>query len=262
MNDRTHLLPPAALGLGLLGAVLRALQMRLGFEAETGLALQGSWINILCALFLAAAILAMLAPIWSPPAEKLSFTRCFAPLEGVLPSLLVAGAFLFLLSGGLYFFRYIQSGKTELDLVLGAFAACLTGSQLYALRRWRTDGTVAGLFLLPPVVFFLLSLVAAYLAHGTYPVTARYGIEILALAALAYGSYQVAATGYGQGVSRGLCRGLGLGIVLGFTAAATAVDLAECLTAAAGALTLLAYALSLQALSGEAPEDDGESAEA
>ena len=106
---------------------------------------------------------------------------------------------------------------------------------------------MAGLFLLPPVVFFLLSLVAAYLAHGTYPVTARYGIEILALAALAYGSYQVAATGYGQGVSRGLCRGLGLGIVLGFTAAA-------------GALTLLAYALSLQALSGEAPEDDGESA--
>ena len=248
MRNRTQRLPLAALALGLLGAALRALQMCLGFEPDTGLSIQGSWLNLLVPVFLAAVILVMLAPIWSPGTAGMSFGRCFRPVSRRRGALLAAGAFLFLISGGLYFLRYMRGGGMVLDLVLGAFAACLTVSQLYALRRWREEGMLEGVFLLPPVVFFLLSLTAAYLAHGTFPVPARYSVEILAMAALAYGFYQVAAAGYRQGAARALCRGLGLGVSLGLTAAATLADLAESLSMAAGALILLAYGFSLTKL--------------
>ena len=250
-----RILPPLALALGVVGSTLRRVQLAVGFEADTGLALQGSWINLLMPLFLGAVILALILLALPLRGRRLAFDRCFRAPEGAALPLAAAGALLFFLSGGLYLAQYLRGGAPALDLVAGAFSLFLGLSLLYVLRRWRQEGTVEGVFLLPGVVFFLLQLLAAYLAHGTFPVLERYGVEILALAALVYGFYQLAAAGYRQGGRRALVRGLGLGVALPLVAAASLTTPSESLSLAAGAAVLLAFALSLRE-GGQEPEEE------
>lgn len=237
-------LPCLALALGVAGACLRRVQLACGFEEDTGLARLDSGINLLLPLFLAAAVLALFFLALPLRGRRLSFEQCFLPPAGASTALLTAGALLFLPCGGLYLLRYLGGEGTAVDLVLGAFAVFLTLSVLYVLRRWRQGETVDGALLLPPVVFYLLLLLTAYLAHGTFPVIARYGPEILALAAMAYGFYQVAAAGFQQGAHRALSRGTGIGMVLGLTAAVDLANPAESAALAGGVLLLLAFSLS------------------
>ena len=251
MKIRVSHLPYLALALGAAGSGLRRVQLSTGFEPDTGLARLDSWINPLLPLFLAAAVLALFFLSLPFQGKRLSFCQCFLPPTGAAVPLVTTGAFLFFLSGGLYLLQYIQGDGTEVELVLGAFAVFLTFSVLYAARRWRQKEAVDGALLLPPVAFFLLLLLTAYLAHGTFPVVARYGPEILALAAMTYGFYQIAAAGYRQGARRALSRCCGIGVVLGLTAAADLACPAESAALAGGVLVLLAFALSLRTAGGK-----------
>ena len=265
MKPKTVRLPWLALALGAAGACLRRVQLSRGFEADTGLARLDSGINLLLPLFLAAAVLALFFLALPLQGRRLSFTQCFLPPAGAAMPLMTAGALLFLPGGGLYLLRYMEGSGTVVDLILGAFAIFLTLSALYVLRRWRQGEPVDGALLLPPVAFFLLLLLTAYLSHGTFPVAARYGPEILALAAVTYGFYQVAAAGFRQGARRALGRWTGIGAVLGLAAAADLSNPAESAALAGGVLILTAFSLSLRetdpAPAGEIPPEAAPQAE-
>ena len=250
MNRSSRFLPALSLAAGLLGALLRRLQLVLGFEADTGLAVRGSWINLLLPLFLLAAAVAMAWCARSFRGQKLPFTACFSAPRGPGLGLMTGGAMLCLISGGLYLLGYLQGDALVLDLVLGAFSLFVGLSLLYVLRSWRQNGAVEPILLLPPVIFYVLQLLAAYLDHGTFPVLARYGPEILSIAALVFGFYQVLAAGYGQARRPLLVWAVHTAPPLAITAAADFAVPAVSVSLLAGAAILLAFALSLP---GEVP---------
>ena len=246
MNSSSRFLPLLSLAIGLVGALLRRLQLVLGFEADTGLAVRGSWINLLLPLFLLAAAGVMGWGVRSLKGQKLSFTNCFAPPHGPALGLMTGGAMLCLVSGGLYLLSYLQGAALVLDLVLGAFSLFVGLSLLYVLRGWRQNGFAEPILFLSPVIFYVLQLLSAYLAHGTFPVLARYGLEILSIAALVFGFYQVSAAAYGQGRRLLMAWIIHTAPFLAITAAADFAIPAVSVSLLAGTAILLAFALSLQ----------------
>ena len=244
MKCNPRFLPLTALLLGVVGAVLRRIQLAVGFEPDTGLAIEGSWINILVPAFLIGTIIILILLTLPHKEKNRSFGGCFCLPEGMSLMFLISAAFLFMAGGGMYLMYYLQSGGPLLVLAAGVIALFTAVTSIYTVRCWRQDETVEGILLLPPVLLFLFLLLSAYLAHGTFPVLARYGVEILGIAALLYGFYQISAAGFRQGSSSALLRGICLGIALGVTAAADLLSLGESLTLAAGAVMLLAFGLN------------------
>jgi len=234
-----------ALALGLAGAVLRLVQLSVGFEADTGLAIQGSPIHILVPAFAAAAALLLFAVAFHRKGKELAFCQCFGAPDGLPMYLLIVAAFLFMGGGGLYLMEYLRFFGGLRHLIC-AFLALLSGAALLLLLRgWRQEGTASGIFLMPAMVFFLIQLLGAYLDHGTFPVLARYGLEILAIAAVLLGFYQTAAACYRQARARTLCWTLCFGVALAPAAIVDLLSLGQSVTLAAGTAVLAAFAAAL-----------------
>lgn len=170
-------------GFGLLFFVLRAVQLRSGFDSATGLSLPsaaGTALAVCLALAAAAEVLLALGL----SKEKLPFQRRFAPAEG-MKTALVIGGMLLALGGALLAARAVTGGGIALGAagVLGIAAGA--GAILFVQQLGRR--AEAGVMPLLPALFFSVFLVlSVYLPEADNPVLAQYYLPVLASAMAAY----------------------------------------------------------------------------
>ena len=195
---KTSLFLPALLGAA--GLLLRLLQCRLAFEADTGLP-KAHLLSLLPPVVLAAAAGLFLAMAWREKGCKLSFVEAFAAGDAP-PVDFVCGALLFVASGGLLAVRSVGRGAI-LPLALGALSVLSGLSLLLALVRWRREENPRSA-LLPPVFLALAWVLSSYQRYASYPVMETFYVPVLAQAAMAYAFYQLAACGFQVGRRRPL----------------------------------------------------------
>ena len=225
--------PLLPIALGLCGAALRFFQCRTIFEPETMLATPHS-ISLLLPLFL--ALCALLFAVTAGGKEtNLSFSAAFrAPTSARLLGFNFS-AFL-LIPAGFYLVATHMGGST-LFLIFGALSAVAGACLFLGILGWRR-GRPSGTLLLIPVFFSLFWLFVTYQDYASWPVVEAYFVQVLAIAAIAYGFYQVAACAFSQGSRRALRFILPTAVVLCFTALAdsTALPIRGMFLACLGAL--------------------------
>jgi len=201
--------------LGTAAAAMRYFQCRTVFEPDTMLS-RPHIISLILPAFL--ALCAFLFAVTSgKKAQSLDFSAAFRkPSSGVL----LAFHFFALLyiPAGAYLVKAALGGST-LMMIFGGGAA-VTGACLFlGLLSWRRERP-SGMMLLIPVFFSVLWLFTVYQDYASWPVIEIYFVPVLAIAAIAYAFYQVAACANGQGDRRMLRCILPVATVLGMTALA------------------------------------------
>ncbi|MDY3282321.1 hypothetical protein [Dysosmobacter sp.] len=219
-----------ALAGGGLSFVLRLAQNRTGFEPDTGLPIPGSGFALAVPVVLAALAAATAVLCRGLPSEKEdtpgTFPDYFQARDTLTPTLLVTGAFLWLLSGGLELFTalaYRQGlvlGLVTSDGLFSPVLAILSGglTLLSALALFpiiaacRTGGrhTSSGVsrrplnsnLLLVPVAALVLRLVLVYREDSVNPSISAYYVGLLALAALILSFYRASSFGFHCGRTR------------------------------------------------------------
>lgn len=270
--------PALALAGGAAAFVLRLLQVRTGFEAETGLPIPGNpWgLALIVLLFLLAAGLALLA--WKLPRESTApgFPQAFSTTSTGALTVLILGVFLLGASGVLDLFSGLRSGvpmpadayimtadgistdgfSAEEHLILGLLTLLSAVSLFPAAAACRRPGnhessdaprkTVQGSLLLIPVVCLVIRLVLVYRVDSINPVLSDYYLELLALVFLTLGFYRLSSFAFGVGRTDRFALYAGLAVVLclaeladGFGSSQLPITLFH----AGGAVTLLGFLL-------------------
>ena len=287
MNRRYALPLTAALG-GAAACVLRLLQNRTGFEADTGLPVPGNPAGLtLTALLAGLGILLCLLTRTLPQEEEPgpAFPEDFAVESPGLLTLPVCGIFLIALSG-----------MADLGDVLGLLpeGLCLSQHGLYSVLRAGGFGfspvgqilmgglsllAAAGLFpavascrrkadqplrnlpawlLLLPVAALVVRLVLTYRVDSVNPSLEIYYIGLLALVFLTLGFYRLSSFAFQVGQTRRFAFYTGAGVVLSMGALADGgVYLSTLLLYVGGGLTLLGFLLLRIASGIESEQDDG-----
>ena len=235
-----------AVVLGLLFFGLRLLQLRSGFDPETGLALPSAAGTALAACLAAAAALeALLALRLSK--EKIPFRRRFAPVGGMKMALVMGAMLLIAGSALMAACAVIGSG-----IALGAAGLLGAAAGVGVLLFTQQTGRRVDLSVMPllPAMFFAVFLVLAeYLPEADNPVLAGYYIPVLAAAMTAYAFSQLAAA---------LCIAAAADGLASFSGGLWGIS--KVLVYAGCALTLLAF-LALQRRERELPPEEAETRE-
>ena len=270
-------LPLAAVAGGAVAFVLRLLQNRTGFEAETGLAIPGNLFGIALVILLVilAAVVLVLARPWPGKGEAAPvFPADFSvedPKQLMLP---VAGAFLMALAGLADVFEGLTSGNllaqmraaadpyglvavepglfsSRVQLILGVLLL-LTGAALVlsVVACRRKEGAQGGgynptLLLVAPVVL-VVRLVLTYRADSVNPSLAAYYVSLLALIFLTLAFYRLSSFAYECGDSRGFARYAGIAVVLSLASLADGgPHMSSLLLYAGSAVFLLGFLLRM-----------------
>ena len=263
--------PLLALSGGAAALVLRLLQARTGFEADTGLPVPGNlYARLLLLLLVVLAELFLLASRKLPDERERtpqSFTAGFATAHTGLLVLPVAGIFLLGLSGAVEMLSGLGVGPaswisasaeaagfrsfSRLDLFQGALsvvsavclfpaaAACSRGQReaveaRRALRPW---------LLLVPVVCMTVRLVLSYRIYSLDPSLEAYCVELLALVFLTLGSYRLASFAYQAGRTRSFAVYAAMAFVSCAAAVGDGHGLVLSLLYIGGGLTLMGFLL-------------------
>ena len=254
-----------ALAGGGLSFVLRLAQNRAGFEPDTGLPIPGNVFALVLPVVLAALALVTAVLCRGLPSEKEdtpgTFPDYFQARDTLTPTLLVTGAFLWLLSGGLELFTalaYRQGLLLGLLTAGGMFSpvlAILSGglTLLSALALFpvisacRVGGKRAssgsgerrplnGNLLLVPVAALVLRLVLEYREDSVNPSVSAYYVGLLALSALILCFYRASSFGFHCGRTRRFAVYSLWALVLGIAALADSHTPASALLSLGGIL--------------------------
>ncbi len=209
MMKSNYLLPVL---LGLVGAALRFFQCRVVFEPDTMLARPHA-LSILLPIFL--VLCAVYFALKSGKKESaLDFETAFrAPNTNLLLAFNFSS--LLFVPAGLGIIAQFLSSK--LMLIFGAGAAVAGACLFLGILSWRRERP-SGTMLLIPVFFGILWLFTTYQDYASWPVMEAYFVQVLAIAAITYAFYQVAACAFSQGSRRALHFILPTAVVLAFTA--------------------------------------------
>ena len=278
MTKHNLTFPALALAGGAAAFVLRLLQVRTGFEAETGLPIPGNpWgVMLVVLLLLLTAALALLA--WKLPQEPTApgFPQSFSTTSTGTLTVLIMGIFLLGVSGVLDLFAGMRSGvvlpadayavtaggtstggfSTVEHLVLGLMSLLSAVSLFPAAASCRRPGshepsaaprrTVQGTLLLVPVVCLVIRLVLVYRVDSINPVLSDYYPELLALVFLTLGFYRLSSFAFGAGRTDRFALYAGLAVVLSLAELADGFGSSQLpitLFHAGGAVTLLGFLL-------------------
>lgn len=274
-----NLLPLVAVAGGAVAFVLRLLQNRTGFEAETGLAVPGNLPGIALVVLLVAlaVVLVILSRAWpGKGAAAPVFPADFAVDDPKRLTLPVAGAFLVALAGLADLFEGLTSrnllaqmqaaadpyGYVEttaslfparVQLILGLLLV-LTGAALLAsVMACRRGGKVQSvpynpsLLLVAPVVL-VVRLVLTYRADSVNPSLAAYYVSLLALVLLTLAFYRFSSFAYECGSLRRFALYAGMAVVLCLASLADGgPHMSSLLLRAGGAVFLLGFLLQMPA---------------
>jgi len=286
--DKRYALPlTAALG-GAAGCVLRLLQNRTGYEADTGLPIPGNPAALALAVLLlglgiALVLTSRLLPSEEDPGPILP--RDFSTDSTALLTLPMCGVFLIALSGladlaesiralpeglvssqhaiygvlregGLGYTAQGQSlmGVLELLAAAGLFpvlAGCRQREQ--APRRRAPSGIT-----LLPVAALVVRLVLTYRIDSVNPSLSMYYVELLALVFMALGFYRLSSFAYQTGRTRRFGLYAGAAVVLCVASLADgSAYLSSLLLYTGGALALFGFLLLRISNEAESEGDDG-----
>jgi len=263
----------AVLG-GAVGFLLRLLQNRTGFEAETGLPVSGNLpaLALIVLLVIFAAALLLLSKAW-PAGDSPAFPQDFSTEDPKQLTLPVLGALMMGLAGlaDLYesfthrnLLLQLQSAadpyglvmeitpvfSSRLQMLLGILSI-LSAAALFlaaAACRRRDDGANAynaTLLLVPPVAL-VVRLVLTYRADSINPALAAYYVELLALIFLTLSFYRLSSFAFAAGNTRRFALYSGAAVALSLISLADGgPHLSALLLYAGGAITLLGFLLRI-----------------
>lgn len=174
---------------GLALFALRLIQLRTGFDPETGLSLP-SLPGTLLAAALAVCALAELALCLRLPRDNVSFAAQFTSPERSMPAL-VAGCFL-LAAGGVLLLAEALPIRGVAAMVTGLLAVAAGGGFLLLIRQIRSGGEPTVFPILPAMFFSVFFLLSAYLPADSDPVLARFYLPVLAAAVTAFAFSELA----------------------------------------------------------------------
>ena len=172
--------------------ILRLIQLRTGFDSDTGLALPSPagrclWIGLLL-VFAEDAILCLL----HPKGGKRSYTCCFDAPGGPALGGLIIGSLLLLAGGLLLFLQTIPSkGTVAVTAATAGLFGIAGGFGLLILAISLRGGSPAVLALVPSMFFSVLFVLAIYFPEEADPVLERYYLPVLGAAMAAYFLYQL-----------------------------------------------------------------------
>jgi len=270
-------LPLVSVVGGAAAFVLRLLQNRTGFEAETGLAIPGNLFGIALVILLVvlAAGMLVLARVWPGKGDGApAFPADFITEDAKQLTLPVAGAFLIALAGLADVFEGLTSGNllaqmraaadpyglaaaeaslfsSRVQLILGVLLL-LTGAALLlsviACRRKegaRSETCHPALLLVAPVVL-VVRLVLTYRADSVNPSLAAYYVSLLALVFLTLAFYRFSSFAYECGDPRRFALYAGIAVVLSLASLADGgPHISSLLLCAGGAVFLLGFLLRM-----------------
>lgn len=206
----------AVFGAGVLLFCLRLTQNRLGFEPETGLALQNLWTML---PFAAAGLLAAGCFLTAQKRETRCFADAFAQPDGLPLALLVTGGCLLMAGGGCLCVSAVGNGlflREQIPLLLSAGLGVLSGAGVLVLVwEWRRAEKITVAPLLPLLFLLPILLLWVYLETATDPILARVALPVLAAAAGSLATAQLAGFFYGEKDSRWFAATACLGAALG-----------------------------------------------
>lgn len=218
---------------GALAFALRLLHCRTGFEADSGLPIPGNVFAVVLPAALAVLAAALVLLCRKLPVEKggtpLTFPAYFQARDALVPTLMVTGAFLWLISGALDLVAGAAYGRVmlvgalltsggmfspQLTLLSGALtllsalallpviSACRTGGKRTSGQEADHRRPMNANLLLVPVASLVLRLVMVYREDSVNPSIAAYYVELLALAALILAFYRASSFGFRCGRTR------------------------------------------------------------
>lgn len=227
---------------GIILLILRLLQLRTGFDPDTGLALpslagRGLWI-VLLLVFAADALRCFSRPRGGDHAYARCFDRPGAP---TLVSLITGS--LLLLAGGLLLFLLTlpATGTAAITATAAGLFGIAGGFGLLILVISLRTGAPTAMALPPAMFFSVLFVLSVYFPVEADPVLARYGLPVLGAAMAAYFLYQLSGFFRSEGNLRWF------DLVSGFAAVTCIASAADCLRNPGRLLVYLGFAVTATA---------------
>jgi len=225
---------------GVILFVLRVVQLRTGFDSETGLAqpsLAGRvlWIAVLVCLAVEAVL-----SFRRPGDGKRSYACCFHTLDGPAPGILAAGSILLMAGGALLLAGALPpQGSVAVTTAAAGVLGVAGGAGLLLLgRELRGSGAPTVFPLLAAMFFSVLFLLSVYFPEESDPVLDRYYLPVLGAAMAAYFLYQFSGFFRGEGSLRWFC------LIGNFAVVTCAASAADCLGNPARLLVFLGFAVT------------------
>lgn len=246
--------PLLSLLFGAGGFALRTMQNRTGFEAGTGLPVPGNPYALVLPVMLVLAALAFVLLSRILPGERgetfLRFQDYFSSDGSGIPTLLITGIFLWLLSGGYDAYLGLTISFSRLNFLLGVLTVFTAASQLPVVAACRrgAERQLNGNLLLIPVAYLVIRLVLAYREDSINPALTAYYVDLLALVFLILVFYRVSSFAFQSGRTRRFSVYAALAVVLCLTTLADGHTLSGLLFYGGSAL----WALGLMLLRGSA----------
>ena len=233
MNIR-HYSVLAAL-VGGLGLGLRFMQRKTGFEAETGLAVQGNIYALLLPILLALFVLLLLVAIRRTPFSVIAAKRPFGELfdleeKAAAKAVSVCGILAMMAAGALEVFEAVSITRDALSLAAGVFLVVAGGCLFLTVKALGAGEEGDGTYLLAAVCCAVVQLVASYRMYAIDPVLQGYYVELLALTAHVLAFYALAGFYFSGRGFGGFCFFTLIALVLTITSLADRHALSEYLT--------------------------------
>jgi len=222
---------------GAAALALRLWQTLTGFEADTGLAVDGHPAGIVLSAVLVVLALALALLSRKLPSNKdgRAFEQVFSTESAAQLTVIVMGIFMMAAGGALQLlFAFLGGGLQSVAqgsgmmlavvwmgevspkevMILGVLAivsaVCLFPAVAACRHGNLNTGSFNGSLLLAPVICLVIRLVILYRINSIDPVLQAYYVELLAVVFAALAFYQLAGFAFGQGKTRwyGVCSGL------------------------------------------------------
>lgn len=181
---------PVAAFLGVVGAVLRIVELKTVFEPETGLAMRGQPITV--SLILLSAVSVTVFIILSLGLKKMESPATYSgALESKSSLALIASALaaLGLAIGSVLYFVGGTRGPAELILMLCGLLAAVSAFLLSRNVFFQRDNSGNAIFSTIIVIFVCLWMVLEYKLRSADPVILHYVYDFLALCSAAVALY-------------------------------------------------------------------------
>jgi len=224
---------------GVILFVLRLIQLRTGFDPQTGLALPSLAGRVLWIALLASLAAEAVLCFRRPGDSKRSYACCFHALEGPVPGVLSAGSFLLMAGGALLLVGALPpQGSTAVTTAAAGLLGIAGGAGLLLLgRELRNSGAPTVFPLLAAMFFSVLFLLSVYFPEESDPVLDRYYLPVLGAAMAAYFLYQFSGFIRGEGCLRWF------GLIGDFTVITCIASAADCVHSPGRLLVFLGFAV-------------------
>ena len=207
MRKSAVIIPLFALIAGIIGFVIRQMEVSTGFEATTGFAKRGfaattNLIIVSAVVILLAAAIGILAKVRMKADND--YKRTFAPKGFLYLAVSFVLGFAWLAADVLYLLDLYGKGAVSVLDIIFVFLAAASALSVIFLARGAYKGRGGGemlLFSVIPSVFFCFWLIVLYKNNASNPVILRFSYECLAIAAAALSYYFSAGFVFGKSVT-------------------------------------------------------------